>query len=240
MSLAPYSPTPFLTERPNDTMNIIHIILEYHTAFTKGIIVTLKLSLIIWCAGLVIGGATGFLSTRLSTAWDRVAWVIGFLILGTPVLVILMWLNYPAQILLGVQIKPFYVAAFGLSAVNVVAVASSVRGALREFPSEYIAAGSVYGLKRRTILYHIQLPLLLRRVAGPLLLIQVYMLQSTLFASLISVGEIFRVAQEINSRVYQPVAIYTTLAIFFLLLCLPLGGVGLWLQQRYRHILSER
>ena len=42
-------------------------------------------------------------------------------------------------------------------------------------------------------------------------------LRTGLFASLISVNETFRVAQRINSQEYHPVAIYTAMAILFLL-----------------------
>ena len=66
------------------------------------------------------------------------------------------------------------------------------------------------------------------------------MLQATLFASLISVDEIFRVAQRINAVEYKPVEVYTALALFFLLVCLPLNGVALLLRHRFGHDLSER
>jgi ABC-type amino acid transport system permease subunit len=66
------------------------------------------------------------------------------------------------------------------------------------------------------------------------------MLQATIFASLISVGEIFRVAQRINSEVYRPVEIYTALALFFLAVCLPLHGLAQYLKKRYTRNLSER
>lgn len=66
------------------------------------------------------------------------------------------------------------------------------------------------------------------------------MLHTTLFASLISVEEIFRVAQRINAKIYKPVEIYTALGVFFLLVCLPLNGFALGLKKRYGRNLSER
>jgi ABC-type amino acid transport system permease subunit len=66
------------------------------------------------------------------------------------------------------------------------------------------------------------------------------MLQLTLFASLISVEEIFRVAQRINATIYQPVEIYTALAIFFLIICLPLNGLAIYLKKKYTLNLSEK
>jgi ABC-type amino acid transport system permease subunit len=89
-------------------------------------------------------------------------------------------------------------------------------------------------------LFRIQLPLILRQVIPALLPLQVVMLHTTLFASLISVEEIFRVAQRINAQIYRPVEIYTALGIFFLGVCLPVNGVALWLKRRFTRDLSER
>ena len=66
------------------------------------------------------------------------------------------------------------------------------------------------------------------------------MLQCSLFASLISVDEIFRVAQRINATIYRPVEIYSALALLFLAVCLPLNGLALWLRMRFTRDLSEK
>jgi ABC-type amino acid transport system permease subunit len=66
------------------------------------------------------------------------------------------------------------------------------------------------------------------------------MLHATLFASLISVEEIFRVAQRINSTIYRPIEIYTALALFFLMVCLPINLLASYLKRRYTRDLSER
>ena len=66
------------------------------------------------------------------------------------------------------------------------------------------------------------------------------MLHTTLFASLISVEEIFRVAQRINAQIYKPVEIYTALGIFFLAISLPLNGLALWLPERFTRNTSEQ
>jgi polar amino acid transport system permease protein len=70
--------------------------------------------------------------------------------------------------------------------------------------------------------------------------LQVGMLHATLFASLISVEEIFRVSQRINSTIYRPVEIYTALALFFLMVCLPINLLAAYLKKRYTRDLSER
>jgi ABC-type amino acid transport system permease subunit len=104
---------------------------------------------------------------------------------------------------------------------------------------QYVSAARVCGLSPREIALDIQLPIVLRQLLPGLLTLQVAMLQATLFASLISVDEIFRVAQRINAQVYRPVPVYTALGLFFLIICLPLNGLALWLRRRYTRDLSE-
>ena len=68
----------------------------------------------------------------------------------------------------------------------------------------------------------------------------VVMLHMTLFASLISVDELFRAAQRINAQIYKPVEIYSAVGLFFLLVSLPLNGLALYLRRKHSRDLSER
>jgi ABC-type amino acid transport system permease subunit len=72
-----------------------------------------------------------------------------------------------------------------------------------------------------------------------LLAVQVAMLQMTLFASLISVEELFRVAQRINSTIHKPIEIYTALAMFFIIICVPAYILAFYLRQKYTRDISE-
>ncbi|MBV8060036.1 MAG: ABC transporter permease subunit, partial [Alphaproteobacteria bacterium] len=127
-----------------------------------------------------------------------------------------------------------------LSLVNIFAVGEMVRQAVTDFPAQYIIAGRVCGLPTRDIVTRIQLPILFRQLLPGLLVQQVGMLHATLFASLISVEEIFRVAQRINSTVYRPIEIYTALAVFFLIVCLPVTMFAALLKKRFTRDFSER
>lgn len=218
---------------------MIDIILRYREAFIQGLQVTLKLSLTIWIVGLLVGGCIGIVETK----WKAVSIVsrtLAFVISGIPVLVFLFWLHYPLQTLAGVVIDPFYTAALTLTIVNVFAVAGIVSHGINELPRQYVETAMVCGLPRRKILWRIQFPLFLRYIIPSLLQTQVNMLHLTLFASLISVDEIFRMAQRVNAIVYRPVEVYSALGIFFLIVCLPLNGLVLYLKQRFSRNLSEK
>ncbi len=221
-------------------MSVLDILVKYQSAFADGLATTFHLSLIVWAAGLLLGTVLGTFGARWKTAVGIPSRLLSFSLSGVPILVFLFWLHYPLQAMLGVVIDPFVTAAVTLSVINIFAVADVIRAVLADFPAQYIVAAQVCGMTHAQIVRHIQLPIVARQTVPVLLMIQVNMLQATLFASLISVNEIFRVAQQINSQIYKPVEIYTALGVLFLCICLPMNGLALWLKSRYTRDFSER
>lgn len=221
-------------------MTIFDILAKYRAEYLLGLWMTLKLCSIIWPLGIVTGTALGIAGARWKRAIGLPSKTASFLLSGIPVLVFLFWLHFPLQSILGLVIDPFYTSVAALSIVNMLLVADLLRGILNDFPTQYIMAARVCGMSQRQTVLSIQLPIIFRQVIPSLLFIQVSMLQATLFASLISVDEIFRIAQRINSEVYRPVEIYTALAVMFLAVCLPMHSIAYWLKARYTRNLSEQ
>jgi His/Glu/Gln/Arg/opine family amino acid ABC transporter permease subunit len=217
-----------------------NIIYTYKEGLFSGLLVTLGLCLIIWVSGLIFGVIFGTLAYRQKESTGWFLKILSFILASTPVLVLLFWLHYPLQAMLGIVVIPFITAAFALSLVNIVGVAQIVRDALDEFPEQYVTAGKVCGLTQKEIFSKIEFPIIFRQTIPQLLTLQVSMLQMTLFASLISVQEIFRIAQQINSIIYKPIEIYTALAIFFIAICLPLNLLAYWFKNKYTRNLSEK
>jgi polar amino acid transport system permease protein len=221
-------------------MNTLDILIKYQHAFGEGLATTFRLALLIWAIGLGLGTLLGIIGAKWRLTIGLPSRIFSFVLSGMPILVFLFWLHYPLQAMLGVVIDPFYTAVATLATINVFAVADVVRSVLSDFPKQYVTAAQVCGMNQTQIMYHIQLPIILRQTIPVVLMIQVNMLQATLFASLISVNEIFRVAQQINSQIYRPVEIYTALGILFLAICLPINGLAMLLKSRFTRDFSER
>ena len=221
-------------------MGIVEIFIRYKTGFITGLLVTLQLCLVIWGSGIVLGTVLGTAGARWSRAVGAPSRAISFVLSGIPVLVLLFWLHYPLQSMLNIVVNPFYTASVALSLINIFAVADVIRTVLREFPEQYTIAARVCGLSSAQTIRHIQFPIIFRQVIPSLLSLQVSMLQMSLFASMISVDEIFRVAQRVNALVYRPIQVYSSLAIFFLLVCLPLNGLAIWLRWQFTRNVSEQ
>lgn len=220
-------------------MTIFEIFNQYGDAFVSGLTESLKLISLVWLCGLVLGTISGVLGAKFPRFVGRTLATLAFILSGVPIIVFLFWLHYPVQSLFNVVIDPFITATATLSIVNVFAVSEIVRRALRDFPKQYLVAARVCGLDKMQTFTAIQLPLVLRQILPSILTTQVAMLQASLFASLISVDEIFRTAQRINAEIYKPVEIYSCLGLLFLAVCLPLNGFAIWLRNKYTRDVSE-
>ncbi len=216
------------------------ILWSYRDEFLSGLFVTVQLCALIWPIGIVLGTLIGVAGAYWRRSVGRVSRGTSFLLSGVPVLVLLFWLHYPLQSALNLTIPPFYTAVTAFSLINTIVVAETVRRVLEDFPRQYLSAARVCGISTRHTVLRIQLPIVFRQVLPSLLVAQVGVLQATLFASLISVDEIFRIAQRINARIYKPVQIYSALAVLFIVVCLPMHGLAAFLREKYTRDLSER
>lgn len=201
---------------------MFEILLEYQNLFLGGFLTTLKLIGAIALIGIPFGILFGVAASRYSNTVRSLLKSLKFFTKIVPVLVLLFWLHYPLQGLLNVVIDPFWTTIIALGFVNTVAVGYLVFNELELLPKSYYEAGVTLGLSKKQAITNIELPILKRRISPGVLLLQATMLEYTLFASLISVPELFRVSQTINAMVYQPVQIYSLLVIFFMIILIPL------------------
>jgi polar amino acid transport system permease protein len=219
--------------------DIFEIIIKHKSAFLQGLGTTFVICLMVWSIGLLIGSLIGYYSSK-NWIINKTIRFLSFFISGIPILVFLFWLHYPAQTFLNISVDPFYTAIFMLSVLNIIAVSEIVQSGINNLPKQYVEVAKVNGLNKKDTFFKIQFPLINRHITPSLLITQVNMLHLSLFASLISVEEIFRISQRIISIEYKPVEIYTALGIFFLLVSLPINGLALYLKQKFNRRIDEK
>ena len=217
-------------------MGALELLWEYRAPFALGLATTVWLLVIAMIAGTFSGAALAIVSRADPTRLARSALdALAFAGAAVPALIILFWVHYPGQALLGIRASGFATAAITLSLLNALAVYRMLMDAADEFPRQFLLAAKVAGLGPRTTLYRIYAPMIARSVVPRWIDQQVFILHCTLLASFISVEETFRTAQRINSTIYQPVLIYTSVAILFLIV----AGAALHISGRLRARLSR-
>jgi len=211
---------------------MFEILIQYRHLFLAGFLTTIKLWALIILIGVPLGILFGVVGGRYSKTVNRLVSSLKFVTKVIPVLVLLFWLHFPFQAILGVVIDPFWTTIIALGFVNLVAVAFIIQSELKLLPVAYSEAGTTLGMSKKQIVKHIELPILMKRVLPNISLNQATMLEYTLFASLISVPELFRVAQSINAMVYDPVSVYSLLVLFFVIILAPLHLFITWYKKR--------
>lgn len=212
---------------------MLRILTNYHDAFLGGLAVTFELLVLVSCIGIPLGVVVGVIGARMSRSLGSFVSGIHFLTSAIPVLVLLFWMHYPLQSMLRVAINPFWTSVFALGLINFVLTAELVRRELELLPKAYREAAKTLGLSKVKIARFVELPILVRHAIPQLLANQGKMLEYTLFASLISVPELFRVAQNVNAAVYRPVEVYSLLVLFFLIILGPLHLAVRYLEKKY-------
>lgn len=221
--------------------DFLEILVTYKDGFLLGLKVTLELCILVWSIGVLLGSLLGIIAAKLDQSlFGFLTKIASMLITGVPIIVFLYWIYYPLQQQLKIDIPPFNIAVFALSIVNVAMVSDLVKNAITELPNQYYLSAKVSGLSSRTFLTKIQIPLIFKQLIGPVLLVQITMLHSSIFASLINVDDIFRQIQRINALVYKPIELYTALALFFIAITTPLTLLARFLKNKYAKDYSER
>ena len=107
-------------------------------------------------------------------------------------------------------------------------MAETIRGALESVSAGQLEAGYCVGMSWPKIMWHVVLPQAMRTAFPALSNSMIAMLKETSMAATITVMELFRQAQVINGRVYEPLALYIEAALIYLIFCTILT----WLQHR--------
>ena len=141
-----------------------------------------------------------------------------WIVRGTPLLVQLYLVFYGLPSL-GIMLPAFPAAVIVLGFNEGAYMAETMRGALESLSQGQLEAGYCVGLNFIQIMTHIVLPQAFKTAFPALGNTVIGMLKETSLAATITVTEMFRKAQEINGRVYESLALYSEVALLYLLFC---------------------
>lgn len=145
---------------------------------------------------------------------------------GTPLLVQLFVVFYGLPDL-GIRMEPFPAAVLVFSLNEGAYCAETVRAALEAVPEGQMEAGYCAGMSYMQTMRRIILSQAMRTAFPPLSNSLIAMVKDTSLAANITVVEMFRATEQINARVYEPLALYIEVGLIYLLF----STVLTWLQR---------
>lgn len=206
-----------------------------------GFLVSLPLAIISFICGIVI--AVGVALVRVSPSehwWHKV--LLGIvrayvsIIRGTPMLVqiCIVFYGLPAM---GIYIDKFPAAIIGFS-LNTGAYASeTIRAAILSVPKGQWEAGFSIGMTYMQTFRRIIAPQAFRVAVPPLANDFVSLFKNTSLASVVTVVELFRVAQQFGNVAYDFLPLYIEAAMIYWCFCMVLFTLQARLEKRFgRHI----
>ncbi len=194
-----------------------------------GMIVTIKLSFFVTIISLPLAALLA--SLRVCPFRMARGFAAGFVDVfrSVPVLALLIFLYYG----LGAKVvSPFWLAGVGLILVEAAILSEIYRGAIQAIRSTQWDAGRSLGLGWFGILRLIVLPAAtVSAVPGTVAMITV-IIKDTSLASLVAVNELTLRATELVGQTFKPLQVYALLAVFYLVMLLPLT-IGGAILERY-------
>lgn len=218
-----------MTERIwNILVDAMPTMLEY------GFKVTIPLTVLSFALALVVSVIVALIQYADIPVLKQLCRFYIWVIRGTPLLVQLFLVFYGLPYL-GILLAAFPTAVLVFGFNEGAYMAESLRGALEAVPKGQLEAGLCVRMSYIKIMWHIVLPQAFRTAFPALSNSLISMVKGTSLAATITVTEMFRQAQVINARVYEPLALYTECAVVYLLFCSALTILQRLIEKRLNH-----
>lgn len=178
---------------------------------------TIPLTICIYALSLVLAFLLALIQVRNIKVLKPLARVYVWIFRGTPLLV-QMYIIFFGLPSIGITLDAFPSAVIAFSLNYAAYMSETIRAAIESVPQGQWEAGYMVGLSTGEIMFRIILPQA-ARVAFPTLFGSLIGLtkDSSLAAS-ITVVEMFKAAQQIASRTFEPFALYCEVALVYLIL----------------------
>lgn len=146
--------------------------------------------------------------------------------------IILLFVFYYVLPVIGIQLAAITVSAMVLGLNTGGYGSQAVRAGLQSLDRGQVEAASALGLPRRHILYLIELPQALTRMAPTFINQFIQLIKGTALVSLVTLTDMTFRAKEIAELEYNPISVYTALLLAYFAVCYPVTVFGRWVEQR--------
>lgn len=209
------------------------LFLQSLPALAAGAWLTAKLSVLSIALGIIIGIFGGVARISRLAVIRVCAGIYVVVMRGVPLLVTLLFLYYglPSA---GLQLDAFTVALIALSVTCGAYVTEIVRAGIQSLDPGQMRAARSLGMSYSTAMRRIILPQAIRRVLPPITNESLTLLKNTSLVSTIALTDLLRSGLEVMTWQANTFSPFAGVALFYLLMTLPLLWLNSWLERRMR------
>lgn len=200
----------------------------------KGALTTIEIALVSMVIGICGGILFGILNcNKLRFAFSgMVINTFVWMIRGTPLFVQVLIIYYALPEVLGFSLSSFTAGAIALGLNSTVYISEIVRGGINAIPYGQWEAAYMIGLKTTTTLQGIILPQMFRITLPSLTNELTALIKETSILMVIGVSELTKVSKDIVARELDPMTIYLTAAVIYLLMTSAMSAIAHHSQKR--------
>jgi polar amino acid transport system permease protein len=203
-------------------------------ALLVGAIGTLRIFLICLVSGLSLGLFVGLArnSTRRALYIPASAFVEFFR--NTPVLVQILWFYFALPMLVPFEISPLMAASLGISLNSAAFSAEIYRGGIQSIDKGQWEGARALGMTTAQAMRRIVLPQALKRMLPAMTNRGIEIFKMSTLASAVSYAEMLQQGKLIASLDYNPIEVYTVIALAFFVFLFPLVQATYALERKLR------
>ena len=200
------------------TQRLLDILISsFPTLLAYCIKVTIPLTACIFVLSLILALFLALIQIRNIPALKQLARVYVWIFRGTP-LIVQMYIIFFGLPSLGITLAAFPSAVIAFSLNYAAYMSETIRASIQSVPEGQWEAGYMIGLSSGQILFRIVLPQAARVAFPTLFSTLISLTKDSSLAASITVVEMFKAAQQIASRTFEPFALYCEAAVVYLLL----------------------
>ncbi len=194
----------------------------YREIFLEGFGMTVVLSVGAIFFGLLFGLASGLASVSDSVFCSELAGLYVGAFRGTPLLVQILIFYFCIGVVIHVD-SPYIIGTASLAFFSGAYISEMVRAGVESIDTGQWEAALSTGMTRRQTMFHVIFPQAMRRIVPPVTGQFVSCIKDSSLLSVISVRELTKAAEVVNSTTYRTFEAYLPLALLYLLLTWPLS-----------------
>ncbi|MCW9583357.1 glutamine ABC transporter permease GlnP [Klebsiella pasteurii] len=202
----------------------------------QGLQLTILISMVGLAGGFIIGLLAGICRALGGSIAKTLSLIFVELIRGTPIMVQVMFIYFALPMILPVRIDPITAAMVTIIINSGAYIAEITRGAILSINRGFKEASLAMGLSQRATLWHVIMPLALRRMIPALGNQWIISIKDTSLFIVIGVAELTRQGQEIIAGNFRALEVWTAVALIYLAVTLCLSFLLKQLEKRI-HIL---
>ncbi len=183
---------------------------------------TLELSAIAFVGGAILGLAIALARVSDMPLLRRAAGVFIQVFQGTPLLLQLFLIFFGAPVV-GLDINPWIAAGAALILNSAAFLGEIWRGCIESIPRGQWEAAEALSLRYSARMRDVVLPQAFRIALAPTVGYLVQIIKGTSLAAIIGFTEITRAGQIINNATFQPLIVFSVVAVLYFFICWPLS-----------------